>query len=409
MREMTSLTTLATAAIFILTYAGVALGRIPGLRLDRAGVALTGAALMMAVGALSPQEAYAAIDLDTIVLLLGMMIVVAHLKLSGFFRLVAAWALTRAHSPALLLTAVVVTAGTLSAFLVNDAICLVMAPLVIEVTRALRRDPLPYLLALAMAANVGSTATITGNPQNMIIGAVSHIPYTAFAAVLTPVAVAGLVLVIVVIAVVSGRALRDTERLVAAPPPVRVHRAQLIKAALVTFGIVCLFFAGVPVAMAAILGGALLLVTRAIKARKVYREIDGALLLMFAGLFVVVAGAEKVLLGPDAVAAVRGLHLDNVWALTGVTAVLSNVISNVPAVLALKPFVGGLGDPSRVWLVIAMSSTLAGNFTLVGSVANLIVAERARAAGIEISFLAYCRAGIPLTLLTLALGAWWLS
>jgi Na+/H+ antiporter NhaD/arsenite permease-like protein len=406
---MTSLTTLATAAIFIFTYAGVALGRIPGLRLDRAGVALTGAALMMAVGALSPQEAYRAVDLDTIVLLLGMMIVVAHLKLSGFFRLVAGWALTRAHSPGLLLAAVVTTAGTLSAFLVNDAVCLVMAPLVIEVTRALRRNPVPYLLALAMAANVGRTATITGNPQNMIIGAISHIPYTAFAAVLAPVAVAGLVLVVIVIAAVSGSEFRDTQRLVAVPPPARVHRPQLIKAALVTLGVVCLFFAGVPVAKAAILGGALLLVTRAIKARKVHREIDGALLLMFAGLFVVVAGAEKVLLSPDTIAAVRGVHLDNVWALTGVTAVLSNIISNVPAVLALKPFVPGLADEARAWLVIAMSSTLAGNFTLVGSVANLIVAERARAAGIEISFFAYCGAGIPLTLLTLALGAWWLS
>ncbi|HWF95411.1 MAG TPA: anion transporter [Xanthobacteraceae bacterium] len=406
---MTSLTPLATAAIFVLTYAGVTLGRIPGLRLDRAGVALTGAALMMAVGALSPQEAYRAVDLDTIVLLLGMMIVVAHLKLSGFFRLVAGWALTRAHSARLLLVAVVLTAGILSAFLVNDAVCLVMAPLVIEVTRTLRRDPVPYLLALAMAANVGSTATITGNPQNMIIGAVSHIPYTVFAAVLAPVAIAGLVLVAMVIFTVSRREFRSQESLVAVPPPARVHRAQMIKAALVTFGVVGLFFAGVPVAKAAILGGALLLVTRAIKARKVYREIDGALLLMFAGLFVVVAGAEKVLLTPDLVAAMQGLHLDNVWALTGVSAVLSNVISNVPAVLALKPFVAGLPDESRAWLVIAMSSTLAGNFTLVGSVANLIVAERARTAGIEISLWTYCRAGIPLTLLTLALGAWWLS
>src|SRR5450631_1036353 len=346
---MTSLTTLAAEAIFILTYAGVALGRIPGLRLDRAGVALTGAAMMMAVGALTPQEAFRAVDLDTIVLLLGMMIVVAHLKLSGFFRLVAGWALTRAHSPRLLLAAVVVTAGTLSAFLVNDAVCLVMAPLVIEVTRALRRDPVPYLLALAMAANVGSTATITGNPQNMIIGAISHIPYTVFAAVLAPVAIAGLGLVIIVIFAVWRGEFQDQERLAAVPPSARVHRPQMIKTALVTLGVVGLFFAGMPVAKAAILGGALLLVTRAIKARKVYREIDGALLLMFAGLFVVVAGAEKVLLSPDAVAAVRGLHLDDVWVLTGVTAVLSNIISNVPAVLALKPFVA-LPDEPRAWL-----------------------------------------------------------
>lgn len=405
---MTYLTQLATAAIFILTYAGVALGRIPGLRLDRAGVALTGAALMLAVGALSPQEAYQAIDLDTIVLLLGMMIVAAHLKLSGFFRLATGWALTRPHSPRLLLVTVVVTAGAFSAFLVNDAVCLVMAPLVIEVARALRREPLPYLLALAMAANVGSTATITGNPQNMIIGAVSHIPYVTFAAALAPIAAAGLVLVVIVIALAYRRELGDNARLSAVPPPMRAHKPQMIKAILVTLGVVGLFFIGVPVAKAAILGGALLLVTRAIKASKVYREIDGALLLMFAGLFVVVAGAEKALLSPEALAAARGLPLTDSYTLAAFTAVLSNIISNVPAVMALKPFVAGLPDPARTWLVIAMSSTLAGNLTLVGSVANLIVAERARAAGIHISFWTYCRAGIPLTLLTLALGAWWL-
>jgi Na+/H+ antiporter NhaD/arsenite permease-like protein len=177
----------------------------------------------------------------------------------------------------------------------------------------------------------------------------------------------------------------------------------------VTIGVVALFFAGAPVGEAAMLGGALLLVTRSIKADKVYREIDGSLLLLFAGLFVVVAGAEKVLLSGDVLARAHSAHLENVWALTAVTAALSNVISNVPAVLALKPFVQGMPDPRQLWLVVAMSSTLAGNLTLVGSVANLIVAEKARQAGIEISFWAYARIGVPLTLLTLALGAWRLS
>ena len=197
---MTSLTPLATAVIFIVTYAGVALGRIPGLRLDRAGIALVGAVLMVAAGALTPAEAYGAIDLNTIILLLGMMIVVAHLKLSGFFRLVASWALRHAHSPPVLLITTTATTGILSAFLVNDAICLVMAPLVVEVTRALKRNPVPYLLAVAMASNMGSTATITGNPQNMIIGTTSRIAYTTFAAALAPIAVVGLVLVVAVIA-----------------------------------------------------------------------------------------------------------------------------------------------------------------------------------------------------------------
>ena len=400
--------TVVTAIIFVLTYGGVSLGRIPGLRLDRAGIALTGAALMMAVGAITPEEAYRAVNLDTLALLLGMMIIVAHLRLSGFFRRVTRWALVHAHSPFILLTTVTITTGVFSAFLVNDAVCLVMAPLVIEVTRSLRRDPIPYLLAVAMASNVGSVATITGNPQNMIVGAVSRISYPAFAAALAPIAVVGLALVIVVLAALWRREFGQTAHFAAKLPSAHFHKPQLIKAVLVTLGVIAAFFAGVPVAMAAFLGGALLLVTRAIKAHKVYREIDGSLLLMFAGLFVVVAAAEQILLTPEVVGVVQNFHFTNSYVLTANTAVLSNIISNVPAVLALKPFVLGLADQHRIWLVIAMSATLAGNLTPVGSIANLIVAERARTAGIHVSLWTYCRAGIPITLATLALGAWWL-
>jgi Na+/H+ antiporter NhaD/arsenite permease-like protein len=284
-----------------------------------------------------------------------------------------------------------------------------MAPLVIEVTRALKRNSVPYLLAVAMSSNMGSTATITGNPQNMIIGAASHIPYTAFLAALAPIAVAGLVLAVVIIGSLWWREFARPSHFTMEQEPVRTHNGQMVKSGVVAFGVIALFFLGVPVAEAAILGGALLLITRAVKATKVYREIDGSLLIMFAGLFVVVAGAEKMLLTPDIMNAVQSFHLDDVWALTAVTALLSNIISNVPAVLALKPFVQSLADQHQAWLVIAMSSTLAGNLTLVGSVANLIVAERARAAGIDLSFGTYCLAGVPLTLLSLIIGAWWLS
>ena len=400
---------LATAAIFLLTYAGVAIGRFPGLRIDRAGIALTGAAFTIAVGAISPEEAYRAIDLDTLALLLGMMIVVGHLRLSGFFRLGARWALEHAHSQPVFLVAVALTSGLLSAFLVNDAVCLVMAPLVVETTRALKRDPVPYLLAVAMASNIGSAATITGNPQNMIIGAFSHIPYIAFAKALAPTAALGVILVVVLVAAFSAREFFPVVSLGVSGAKARVNKPQMIKATAVALGVVALFFAGAPVGEAAILGGALLLVTRSIKAQKVYREIDGSLLLLFAGLFVVVAGAEKVLLSSDVLDLARSAHLDNVWALTAVTAALSNVISNVPAVLAIKPFVQDLGDPQKIWLVIAMSSTFAGNLTLVGSVANLIVAEKALQQGVEISFWRYARVGVPLTIATLALGAWWLN
>jgi Na+/H+ antiporter NhaD/arsenite permease-like protein len=260
-----------------------------------------------------------------------------------------------------------------------------------------------------MGSNIGSVATITGNPQSMIVGAVSRIPYVEFAAALAPLAVIGIAIAVVVLAALWWREFRQPTQLAAKPPAARVHQAQLVKTVLVTLGVIAAFFAGVPVAMAALLGGALLLVTRAIKAHKVYQEIDGSLLLMFAGLFVVVAAAEKTLLTPEMIGSVQNFQFANTYVLTLHTAVLSNVISNVPAVLALKPLVLGLADQHRIWLVIAMSATLAGNLTPVGSIANLIVAERARAAGIHLSLWAYCRAGVPITLATLALGAWWLS
>jgi Na+/H+ antiporter NhaD/arsenite permease-like protein len=192
-------------AIFAASYLALAIGRIPGLSIDRAGVALVGASLMVASGALSLDQAYKAVDLDTLTLLLGMMILVANLRLSGFFAVAGGWVMRRARRPLALLAAIVAIAGVFSAFLVNDAVCLVLAPLVIELTLALRRNPVPYLLAVAMASNIGSTATITGNPQNMMIGSFSHIPYANFAAALAPVALFGLLLTVVLIALSHRR------------------------------------------------------------------------------------------------------------------------------------------------------------------------------------------------------------
>lgn len=398
----------APVAIFLATYLVVAVGKLPGFRLDRAGAALLGAAAMVASGALPLEEAYRAVDLDTLVLLLGMMIVVANLRLSGFFRLVNAWAVTRARHPLLLLLAVVLSTGLLSAFLVNDAICLVMTPLVIELARALRRDPVPYLLAVATAANVGSTATITGNPQNMIIGSLSGIPYGAFAAALAPVAAVGLLLVVALVAALNPREFLTRGRLDGARPRARVHGWLATKSVAVAVAMIALFFLGWPVAQVAVSGGALLLLTRAVKAEKVYRQIDWPLLVMFAGLFVVVAGLERAVLSPELLAQARALRLDDPRALTAVTAALANVVSNVPAVLVLEPFVRQLPDPTRAWLVVAMASTLAGNLTLPGSVANLIVAQGAAARGVRLGFWRYAGVGAPLTLATLAFGAWWL-
>ncbi|HVV95175.1 MAG TPA: SLC13 family permease, partial [Hyphomicrobiales bacterium] len=262
----------AAIAIFIATYLGMALGRLPGLRLDRPAIALVGAALMVAVGAIPLADALRAIDLDTLALLLGMMIVAAELRLAGFFDLVARWAMARAHAPVSLLAAVVAASGILSAFLVNDTVCLVMAPLVIAVAEALRRRPLPYLLATAMAANVGSVTTITGNPQNMIVGIASRIPYSAFAAALTPVAVAGLVVVFGAIALICRRDLGgDGGGPLDAPPGGAIARGRLAVVVAVTVGVIALFLAGVPVAEAALIGGAVVLLTRSGASTALYR------------------------------------------------------------------------------------------------------------------------------------------
>ncbi|HXT09277.1 MAG TPA: anion transporter [Roseiarcus sp.] len=403
-------TAVAALAILIVTYAGVAIGRIPGLRLDRAGIALLGGAAMIAVGALSLDDAYKVIDWNTLTLLLGMMIVVAHLKVSGAFRAVGALAMRHAHAPFALLITVTLMAGVLSAFLVNDAICLVMAPIVVQIARGLKLNPAPYLIATATASNCGSLGTITGNPQNMVIGALSGVSYPAFSAALAPVALVSLALVVAVVRLVYRQEFRRpaTEG-DAAPFRGRVHIGQMLKAIFVCVALGVAFFAGMAPARAALYGGAFLLLTRAIKPHRIYREIDGPLLILFAGLFVVVAGAERVLLTPQAISAVAATGLSQVWRLSAVTAIASNLVSNVPAVLALRPFVAALHDPDKAWLVVAMSSTLAGNFTLLGSVANLIVAEQGARANAPISFSAYFRVGAPLTLLTLAAGTAWLA
>ena len=408
-RRVSDFATAVTAAIFFLTYIVVAIGRVPGLRIDRAGAALVGGSLMLATGAVRLDGLGKAIDLPTLALLLGLMIVVGNLRLSGFFRLVNTWVVARARHPLQLLAAVIVSSGVFSAFLLNDAICLVMTPLVVDIARRLRRDPVPYLLAAAMAANIGSTATITGNPQNILIGSFSGLPYGRFAAALSPVAAVGLVLTFGLIWLMHRREFRRGDGFTAAPRPVHLHRPLTLKALGVTVAMVAAFFAGIAPAAAALVAGGAMLVTRIVKSERIYREIDWPLLLMFAGLFVVVAGFEKALLTPQIVAAVGRLHLDRVPVLSLVTAVLSNLVSNVPAVLVLRPFIGVAGDPDRAWLTVAMASTLAGNLTILGSVANLIVVQGARARGINIGFWTYFRVGAPLTVLTILVGICWLS
>ncbi len=391
-------------AIFAAAYVGLSLGRLPPFRVDRTGVAIIGATAMVVSGVMDWGTAVASVDAPTLVLLFGMMIVTAYLRLSGFFRLVTGWAIRRADTPFSVLVALTAAAGVLSALFVNDVVCLVLAPLVIGLTRRLGLPPVPYLIALATAANVGSVATLTGNPQNMLVGSFSGIGYRGFLLREGPVAVLGLVAVVGVVWLVYRQRLPASLPSHGLERQGAVHYPLMIKTVAAVSVMLVAFLAGVSIALVAIAGAAYTLLTRRVKPDKVYREIDWRLLVLFTGLFVLTGGIEQAGLAEEVLRSPVAAHLDQPLILTAVAAVLSNVVSNVPAVLLFKPLMPGLAEPQRAWLVLAMASTLAGNLTLLGSVANLIVVESARGADIHIGFAEYCRVGVPLTLVTLAMG-----
>jgi Na+/H+ antiporter NhaD/arsenite permease-like protein len=389
---------------FVGTYTGLALGRLPFFRVDRTGVAIIGGAIVVVTGVLPWDRAVAAVDAHTLVLLFGMMIVAAYLRLSGFFRLVTYAAVRRAHTPVGLLALIIVAAGVLSALFVNDVVCVVMAPIVLDLARQLRLPPVPYLIALATAANVGSVATLTGNPQNMLVGSFSGISYRAFLAREAPIAVIGLALVVGVIWLAYRRQLPDVLPAADLEDRFAVHYPLMIKTIAAVSVMLVAFMAGVPIAVVAIGGAAYTLLTRRVNPEKVYREIDWGLLVLFTGLFVVIGAVEEMGLAAEALGWASGAGLHRPLVLTVVTVVLSNLVSNVPAVLFFKSVIPAFGEPVRAWLLLAMASTLAGNLTILGSVANLIVVEQARGAGIPVGFLEYSKVGVPITVLTLLVG-----
>jgi Na+/H+ antiporter NhaD/arsenite permease-like protein len=260
-----------------------------------------------------------------------------------------------------------------------------------------------------MGSNIGSVATITGNPQNIMIGSFSHIAYADFAGELAPVAAAGLAVALLFLIWTWRAEFFAGGRLGGVAERVRWNRGLLIESLAITLGMVVFFFLGQPPAKVAIVAGAVLLLTRRIKPERVYREIDWSLLLLFAGLFIVVAGLEKAVLAPEVLAYAQHLRLDQPPVMAAVAATLSNVVSNVPAVLVLKPFVQNLAEPRTAWLVLAMAATLAGNFTILGSVANLIVVQRARRYGVEIGFWTYFKVGAPVTVAAILIGVMMLS
>ncbi len=394
----------AAYAIFLASYLVFAIGKFPGLKIDRPGMGIVGAVLMVAFRIVGPADALRFIDFSTLVLLFSMMLIVGSLHLAGFFEWITELVLRRLK-PAHLLPAVIFTSGVLSAFFVNDIVCLVMVPFVIAITRRMQVKPLPYLLAVATSSNIGSVATITGNPQNMLIGSYSGIRYRDFFYHLGPVAVAGLFIDWALIRrlLPAGNEMQMTQE-IPLPP---LETSRLLKPGVVVAAVVVGFFAGVPPAMMAALGAAALLITHTLEPRKLYDEVDWGLLVFFVGLFLIVGGAENAGITGRLLAFAERWNLQNAASFTVATAVLSNVVSNVPAVMLLKSLAPGFANPHAAWLTLAMASTLAGNLTITGSVANIIVVESARPVA-PIGFWEYFRVGLPVTLYTMAVGLGWL-
>jgi Na+/H+ antiporter NhaD/arsenite permease-like protein len=337
-------------------------------------------------------------------------VVVSDLRLAGFFGLATEWIAARFSGPFSLLAVTIALSGVLSAFLVNDVVCVALTPLVLHLCQRLKRPPIPYLVGLATASNVGSVATITGNPQNIIIGSLSHISYLRFASRLAPVALIGLLINFAIVALVYRNSLHENGS--ALPPEdevprTRIYRPLLIKSVAVTLITVGLFFAGQPIALVALAAAGILMLDR-VRPDRVYRAIDWPLLVMFASLFVVVHAFEVNVVHTWGLERWRALLDSPVVMVSGLSVLLSNLVSNVPAVLLFKPLMEVMTEKELAWLALSMSSTLAGNLTILGSVANLIVVENARRAGTELGFVEYLKVGVPLMLLTTLVGVAWL-
>jgi len=402
--------TIMVDGVILLALIGIAIGRLPRLRMNRATIAFAGAAFLIALGGISAEEAAAAIDLSTLILILSMMIITANLKFSGFFDLAGNLVLRAADRPRKLLTLVMASSAVLSALFLNDTICIMMTPLVAVLCQRSKRNPVPYLIALALSANIGSAATIIGNPQNMLIGASSGIPFMRFLSRLAIPSVAGLVVAYLLTVLVFRKEFADNEKITITDLALdgnaerKIYKPLLYKSLFAILVMTVAFILDAPVYAAAMAAAGILLTTRRINPERVFAELDWTIIAFFGGLFIITAAVAKTDAFSWFVARALPLVGQSMAGLSAFTLVLSNLISNVPAVMLMRPLAQYFPNQEQFFLVLAMASTYAGNLTLLGSVANLIVAESAKRFGIHISFGTYLKVGLPTTLVTIMLG-----
>jgi len=411
----------AVIAVFGIVYLGMFLGGLPRLKLDRSGVALLGAVAVIAITGMPVAEAARAIDLPTILLLFAFMVISAQMRLGGFYAAVTrrVGALPVGREP--LLAALIAVSAALSAVFSNDVVCLAMTPVVVRLCLRRGWHPVPFLLALACSANIGSAATLIGNPQNMLIGSVMQLPFAAYARAAAVPVLVGLAVLWAWVAFAPGQPVAADraapagatgEPTAASPgdspdePPFDAW--QTAKGLAVAAALMGVFlFTDGPHEVAALVGAALLLLSRRLASSAFMRLVDWPLLVLFMGLFVVNHAFAATGVAHEAVAwlGARGVVLGEPSTLLVVGTVLSNLVSNVPAVMLLLPHLSG----EQAGVTLALVTTFAGNLLLVGSIANLIVADLARAQGVVIDWRTHARTGVPVTLLSMAGVAWWMA
>ncbi len=400
-------------AVFFIVYLGMILGGLPRLHLDRTGVALLGAIAIVGFEVMTPEQAAQSIHLPTILLLFSFMVISAQMRLGGFYDAVTRRIAALPLGSMGLMGVIIAVSALLSAVFSNDIVCLAMAPVLAEVCLRRRVDPIPFLLGLACASNIGSAATLIGNPQNMLIGEVLRLPFAAYLWQALPPVVAGL---LALWALLAWPLRRPAAPLQASPAQLQalqteaapLDRWQTAKGLIVALALVAIFlFTDWPRDVAALVGAGLLLLSQRFHSSKVMGLIDWELLILFMGLFIVNHALELTGLTQQAVAwlAAQGIDLRQPLALFIATLGLSNLVSNVPAVMLLLPAAEG----AHAGATLALVSTMAGNLLIVGSIANIIVVDAARRCGVEIDWRRHARTGVPVTVVTLAITALWVA
>ena len=392
--------------IFIITYIGIIFTRLPKVNIDRPSAAFTGAVAMIVFGIISFDNAIKAIDFNTITLLLGMMIIVSTLKFEGFFSLIASKTISYSHSRNKLLIIIVFITGIASAFLVNDAVVLLFTPIIISICRKTKLNPIPYLIAEILSSNIGSAMTITGNPQNMLIGISSNISYLDFLIKLLPISIIGMIIIVFIVKLFYRKHFNDKSILEFETDYKYDFKKMRISVLIFLLVIIGFFFGKIlslSIPIIALIGASLILLFGKAKPSSVIKDVDWVLLLFFASLFILVSTIQSLGLLDSFINIELNENLSSIIGLHSLSLVMSQILSNVPYTVLMTPLMDVLNN-ENLWLALASSATLAGNATIIGAMANLIVIESAEKENVKISFWEFFKIGIITTLITLILS-----